>query len=271
MRCLARVTPPGPGRCNPLIVIGRPAPQASGFGTSGLGLDNPRDAVNQLLVSPGDEEKTASGKRCGGAGRRGKPDTAGKAETRKPRKHGQLRGYGRREALTSRRGGVCRKGLAPQVKQRVWGSRDSLAKSLIHGDLLKIPQHSLLAVTASRGRSGSTRRFNLRRREISRLRRITQIRDFTKTASSSPTASPSGWPPPHSTWWPVRTAAGSQSPTPHAVDRCHLAAVRLRGQRHHYVRQVPRTELRAPVPPERRQKRPRVLLVKVPDASLAAG
>jgi len=55
---------------------------------------------------------------------------------------------GRREALTNGQGGVLKKGLAPQVKQRVLGSRDSLAKSLIHGDLLKIPQHSLLAVTA---------------------------------------------------------------------------------------------------------------------------
>jgi hypothetical protein len=67
----------------------------SGFGTSGLGLDNPHDAVNQLLVSLGDGEKTASGQRCRGADRRGKLDTAGKAETRKCGKHGQLRGYGR--------------------------------------------------------------------------------------------------------------------------------------------------------------------------------
>jgi hypothetical protein len=38
-----------------------------GFATSGLRLDNPRDAVNQFLVWPGDREKTASGKRCGRA------------------------------------------------------------------------------------------------------------------------------------------------------------------------------------------------------------
>jgi hypothetical protein len=80
-----------------------------GFGTSGLGLDNPCDGVNQFLVSLGDGEKTASGKRCGGAGRHGKPDTAGKAETRKPRKHGQLRGFGPREALTSGRGALQKK------------------------------------------------------------------------------------------------------------------------------------------------------------------
>ena len=49
----------------------------------GVGQPNPRDAVNQLLVSLGDGEKTASGKRRGGVGRRGKPGTAGKPETRK--------------------------------------------------------------------------------------------------------------------------------------------------------------------------------------------
>src|SRR5579883_3471656 len=85
------------------------------FGTSGLGLDNPRDAVNQFLVSLGDGGKRASGKRCGRAGWRGKPDTGRKPETRKPRKHGQLRGCGRREALTGGQGRSRGKELAPQV------------------------------------------------------------------------------------------------------------------------------------------------------------
>ncbi len=85
------------------------------FGSSGLGLDNPRDGVNQFLVSPGDGEKTASGKRCRGADRRGKPDTRRKPETRKPRKHGHLRGYGRREALTGGLGRSREKELAPQA------------------------------------------------------------------------------------------------------------------------------------------------------------
>lgn len=60
-------------------------------------------------------KKNTAGKPCEAADRRGRPDTAGKAETRKPRKHGQLRGCGRREALTNGRGGVRRKGLAPQA------------------------------------------------------------------------------------------------------------------------------------------------------------
>jgi len=62
---------------------------------------------------------------------------------------------GRREALTNGRGGVRRKGLAPQVKQRVLGSRDSLAKSLIRNGLPKIERHGLLAVTVSWGAESS--------------------------------------------------------------------------------------------------------------------
>src|SRR5579885_204183 len=86
-----------------------------GFGMSGLGLDNPCDGVNQFLVSPGDGEKTASGKLCLGADRRGKPDTRCKPETRECRKHGQLRGCGRREALTGGPESLRRRGLAPQA------------------------------------------------------------------------------------------------------------------------------------------------------------
>ena len=43
-----------------------------------------------------------------------------------------------------------RKGLAPQVKQRVLGSRDAPSKPLIRKDLLKMHRHGLLAVTVSR-------------------------------------------------------------------------------------------------------------------------
>ena len=101
--------------------------------------------MRRAMRGHGGGEKTASSKRCGGADRRGKPDTASRAETRKSRKHGQLRGYRRREASTSGRSAVRGKGLAPQVKQTLPRSRDSLAKSLIRNGVLKIEQHGLHA------------------------------------------------------------------------------------------------------------------------------
>jgi hypothetical protein len=85
------------------------------FELSRLSPHNPRLAVNEVPVSVRRPGETASGKPCRGAGRRRKPDTAGKAETEKCRKHGQLRGYGRRDALTSGRDRVRRKGLAPRT------------------------------------------------------------------------------------------------------------------------------------------------------------
>jgi hypothetical protein len=98
------------------------------FGTSGLGLDNPCDGVNQLLVEPRDGENTAAGERRRGADRRSKPDTGREPEMRKPRKHGQLWSCGRREALTGGWGTSRGKGLAPQPKQRVYYAVETLAK-----------------------------------------------------------------------------------------------------------------------------------------------
>jgi hypothetical protein len=85
----------------------------------------------------GDGEKTASGKRCGGAGRRGKPDAGREPETRKQRKQGRLRSWERRGTLTGGRGRSRGKGLAPQVKQRASGKTKIAFKRLIINDLCK--------------------------------------------------------------------------------------------------------------------------------------
>ncbi|SRR5579885_2492094 len=105
----------------------------------------------------GDGEKTASGERCRGSDRRGKPDTGRKPETRKRRKHGQLRSCRRRrEALTGGPESLRGKGLAPQVKQRVFDGSETLAKRLIRNGLLKPDSRLLYSLPIKlNGRTGT--------------------------------------------------------------------------------------------------------------------
>lgn len=77
------------------------------------GLDNVVRAVNQLLVSVRRRGETASGERYRGARLAFQADSAPNEETRKCRRHGQLRGHQRRETLMVGRGKVRKTELAP--------------------------------------------------------------------------------------------------------------------------------------------------------------
>ena len=70
--------------------------------------------TNSWFLS-GDGEKRPPANVTDAHGWRFRRDSAQNGETRKWRKHLQLRGYGRRETLTNGRGMVLKKELAPQV------------------------------------------------------------------------------------------------------------------------------------------------------------